>query len=615
MAVDTSFLLIEAEWPSDRARRLAEGMRPQWIVVHRVHEGEDLYYAFAYVEALARLVRASGASVHVAFDLHEYGRSPTAVNEPVGANRTTVVVSRGRVAGVAPATPSPAWRGVFAPGADVGLESMAIPTVERAVEASAPPQVALGDTVPLVVKLVKESSQSSAIPITGAVGDQLDVVITASGGLEVQGKADGTLNITAAGAPMLLFKIAGKSIGPGEVSVLVFQRGEGVGTITIAMNTVAQVSVSNPSTSTTQLQTPSAQQPDLQLLVLESRSGGAVTYTMWFSAADPNLQLNFKSFSFSMQQDPKAFFDAFYADIETILTSGATAQQKIQRLATKGTYLFEQVLSAEARATLWATRTRIRSVHIQSQEPWVPWELLKPSGDDGTGTIVEAGFLCEDYEVTRWVPELGYRHDLTMSSIGVVVPPDSGLIAAIPERDQMLSLQSPTCAVTSIQAEEVTVRKSLASGKLDVIHFTGHGIAAGAASADRAEIRLEAGSRLRPEDLTGVVANLGQGKPIVFLNACEIGRAGMGLTRPGGWPRGFLAAGAGVFIGPFWKVADASAATFAASFYKSLLSGASVAAAAKAARLEIQAASDPTWLAYSVYAHCDARLLPIAPGS
>ncbi len=43
----------------------------------------------------------------------------------------------------------------------------------------------------------------------------------------------------------------------------------------------------------------------------------------------------------------------------------------------------------------------------------------------------------------------------------------------------------------------------------------------------------------------------------------------------------------------FWKVADASAATFAASFYEELIGGASVGAAARAARLAIQAASDP----------------------
>jgi len=604
MALETSFLLIEADWPSDRARRLVDGIATRWIVVHRVYHGEDLYYTFQRHDVLARLIASSAATVLDGLSLHESEALPTSGAETVGRDRPIVVVSRGRIAGIVPpqrATTFGHHHGLAVRGTPARAE------VERAIEATAAPQVALGDTVPLVVKLVNETSQAGAVPIQAAVGEDVDVVVQASGGLEVQGKAEGTLTVTASGVPMLLFKIAGKTIGPGGVSVLVFQHGQSVGSIEVAIQTVAHVSVSTPIAFTAQLQPAPAQQPDLQMLILESTSGGAVTYTMWFTAADLSLQLNHKSISFSMQQDPRTFFDAFYADIEAILASGATARQKLQRLGTKGTYLFEQLLSQEARATLWTVRTRIRSVHIQSQEPWVPWELLKPSGDDGTGTVVEAGFLGEDYEVTRWVPGLGYRHDLTMTNVGVVIPPDSGLPASIPEKYQMLALATPKRQVTPIEPEEVTVRRALAAGTFDVIHFTGHGVA-GAANADRAEIRLEAGSRLRPEDLSGVVANLGKRKPIVFLNACEIGRAGMGLTRPGGWPRWFLAAGAGAFIGPFWKVADASAATFAASFYERLIGGASVGAAARAARLAIQAASDPSWLAYSVYAHCDARL-------
>ncbi len=232
---------------------------------------------------------------------------------------------------------------------------------------------------------------------------------------------------------------------------------------------------------------------------------------------------------------------------------------------------------------------------------------MKPSGVDENGNVVEGGFLCEDYEVTRWVPGLRYQRNLTMKQMGLVVPADSGLAASVPERAAMLALATSERQVLEIDAEEVALRKALSGGTLDAIHFTGHGVA-GASTGDLAEIRLEAGSRLRPEDLTGVVANLGRQHPVVFLNACEIGRAGMGLTRPGGWPRGFLAAGAGAFVGPFWKVADASAATFASCFYQALLAGQTVGAAARAARLAIQAASDPTWLAYSVYAHNDARL-------
>jgi hypothetical protein len=648
MALDTSFLLLEADWPVRHARHLLEGMAPRWIVVHGVYNSEHLYYTFGRSQAELGLSASDELSIREAFSLHQIDAAPTSASEVAGGDQTIVVVSRGLVRGVvtsraAHITPAPEidsakllpdrpsseivddhteaiseiatgkpmpdlapyWlpeearaRGTRFLAPEV---AQAPSTFGRAIEATAPSEVTLNDTVSLVVKLVTPASHRGTIPVRAADDESLDVVVQTSGGLRVQGKADGALKVAARGTPMLLFKIEGTSIGQGEVSVMAFQRGEGVGSIDLAIRTVKAVS---DTRATAQLQAPSAEQPDLMLLVAEPMAGN---YTMYLTATDPRLQLNFTPFSFSLEQDPQMFFDAFYSDIEQILTSGATPLQKIQRLGTKGTYLFDRLLSPQARAVLWDVRSRIGSVHIQSQEPWVPWELLKLSGDDGTGTVVEAGFLCEDYEVTRWVPGIGYRPDLTMSNVGVVIPPDSGLPAAVPEREQMLALASPQRKVTAIQPEEVTVRKALADGRFDVIHFTGHGVA-GQSSADRAEIRLQGGSRLRPEDLSGVVGNLGKRSPIVFLNACEIGRAGMGLGRPGGWPRGFLAAGAGAFIGPFWKVADPSAATFAAEFYRELIKGKSVGAAARAARLTIKVASDPTWLAYSVYAHCNARL-------
>jgi hypothetical protein len=62
------------------------------------------------------------------------------------------------------------------------------------------------------------------------------------------------------------------------------------------------------------------------------------------------------------------------------------------------------------------------------------------------------------------------------------------------------------------------------------------------------------------------------------------------------------------FVGPYWKINDGSAAQFAGTFYQALLNGSTVGAAAREARTSINAASDPTWLAYSVYAHFGARL-------
>ncbi|WP_315703047.1 MULTISPECIES: CHAT domain-containing protein [unclassified Bradyrhizobium] len=548
--------------------------------------------------------------------LHEAGAAPTTAMYIGGQERPTVVVSRGRVAGVAPALKDN-WRGGV-PNLKAGLGGAVGPKVSsskgvlpqevlRSVEASAPPQVEVGKTVPLVVKLRNEVAAGN-LAVTTNIGDVIDIILQASGGLVVEDSVDGKLTVTAVGTPTLMFRIVGKAIGPGEITVLAFQRGQGVGSISVSIETVAHALAASWAAATVELDVPTIRQPDLQLLVLETMSTGKITIRL--TAADPTLGLNYDPFTFTFQADPRTFFDAFYADIEDILTSSANAQQKIQRLGTKGTYLFEKLVPSDARTKLWALRDRIHTVHVQSEEPWVPWELIKLFGDDGSGSTVERGFLCDEYEVTRWVPGLRYRCNLTMSEIALVVPADSGLAASKAERSAMLELQTPQLQITPIEAEEIAVRNALAEGKFDTIHFTGHGVA-GATTADRAEIRLEDDSRLRPEDLTGVVGNLGKKSPIVFLNACEIGRPGMGLTQPGGWPRGFLAAGAGAFIGPFWKINDGLAAHFASSFYRAMLKGSTVGAATREARKSIQAASDPTWLAYSVYAHSEARLTGI----
>jgi CHAT domain-containing protein len=100
-----------------------------------------------------------------------------------------------------------------------------------------------------------------------------------------------------------------------------------------------------------------------------------------------------------------------------------------------------------------------------------------------------------------------------------------------------------------------------------------------------------------------------QHRPAFFFNACEIGRLGWALTRLGGWANKLISLGAGLFIGPLWEVTDSSALTFASSFYQSLLEGDTVSVAAQQARAAARQIGDSTWLAYSVYAHPNARLM------
>ncbi len=74
-----------------------------------------------------------------------------------------------------------------------------------------------------------------------------------------------------------------------------------------------------------------------------------------------------------------------------------------------------------------------------------------------------------------------------------------------------------------------------------------------------------------------------------------------------GFAEKFLHAGAGAFIGSLWEVGDATALRFATEAYQMLMDGRTLGEAVTELRGRIRD-GDPTWLAYAVYGHPEARL-------
>ena len=247
---------------------------------------------------------------------------------------------------------------------------------------------------------------------------------------------------------------------------------------------------------------------------------------------------------------------------------------------------------------------------VQSDEPWIPWELCRLSGEVD-GDIVDGAFLCEAFNVTRWQPGIPFKSPLKLTNMALVVPEDSDLALAEAEREAVLALSDGVRNVTRISANFLDLQLALASGEYDGWHFTGHG-AHQTPDPNKAELVLESGQAFRPENLAGEIRRLGRARPLVFLNACQTGRGGMSLTGIGGWAREFLSAGAGAFIGTYWSVSDEPAYAFAMALYDHLLRGDPIGKAIRAARMTIKDSSDPTtWLAYTVFADPTAILEPI----
>jgi hypothetical protein len=484
-----------------------------------------------------------------------------------------------------------------------------------------PKTVPLKATLPLVISLTQDLTGSDTIPAIARTGDVIDVVVSPRSGFVVEGPADGRLTVAAPpvgddaeAAPLpILVKLRATATGPGNIIIYAFRDGAPLGSLTIAPVVLAEdaVATGEQARADAELEDAPPADADLQFVILEERNeNNQPSLRYLLTSRDPSLGLNLKPFGPTVLKDgPGGYFTDLYREIERLpRTTDAEKADANERLRAIGSTLFEELLPDDLRALLWELRDRIETVWIQSAEPYVPWELCRLEGKDADGRIVEGEFFCEAFTLTRWVPGLPRVPSLTLDDLGVIVPGDSGLPAAPEEQKMLHGLAKTGRTVTDITPQYREVRNALASAAYDGLHFSGHGRFPDPSNPAKAQIALEGEGKLRPSDITGVAANLGLRKPIVFLNACQAGQQAQGLTGVGGWAIALLSNGAAAFVGAHWEVTDDLALTFASTFYERLVGGHTIAEATHTARMAIRDAGDPTWLAYTVFADPGARL-------
>ncbi len=518
-------------------------------------------------------------------------------------------VTRGGQHAEPPAPRAPA--GVGAEAAPTADEAAGSGATERSVQADFPTTVKADTIEWLLVSIVNAAPTATGLGIDVAAGESVDILVQPRRGFAVIDNDRGTLDVPATGESLSLqFKLKAVDIGPGTIRVLAFHRGEPLGVITLeptvepADDARSRGLTPSPRSERTggALVAASPQIPDLSMFIEERDSAGKREFVIRLSASDPTLDLNLRPFGpFELEVDPAVFFESFFQEIEDLpLDTDADRQIADRKVAAKGAYLTETLMPADLRATLWQLRDHIRSIIVQSEEPWIPWELCRLVGQEN-GRVVEGPFLCEAFAMTRWLPGLGFKRPLHLTNLALVVPSDSGLPLAADERAYVLSLAGPGRAVTAIEPNFADVQDAFSAGTYDAWHFTGHG-AAKDANPDRSSIYLTGDEPMTPEDVSGQATNLGLTHPLVFINACQVGRGGMALTGIGGWARRFVQVGAGAFIGAYWSVYDDAAFAFSKEVYKRLIDGVPIGDAVRDARAAVRTDGDPTWLAYTVFA-------------
>ncbi len=352
--------------------------------------------------------------------------------------------------------------------------------------------------------------------------------------------------------------------------------------------------------------------PDLVLRIRAENLDGRMELTFVADARDPDLGLSDREFGpLRILRDVRELTLSLFKDIEEFSTRSDESKLIAEnRLASKGTYLFRELLPQDLQETLWQLQGHVASIRIESEEPWIPWEIVKLESREG-GRQMAGPFLCEAFAVTRWLPGFEEVTSFSLTDIAVISANRELLPGPEEEHEIMMSLADSNRRVRSIPPKFLDVVEALASGQHDVIHYSGHAHVHGD-DPSRWAVALDDHYLLTVQDLSGVMMGLGKRHPLIFWNSGHTGRVELSPTGIGGWPKQFIEAGAGAFIGTFWHNDDRSSVAFTAAFYQRLLAGLPIGEAVRQARLEVrqQAPGNPAWLSYTVYANPLARYQP-----
>jgi len=264
------------------------------------------------------------------------------------------------------------------------------------------------------------------------------------------------------------------------------------------------------------------------------------------------------------------------------------------------------------------------SMTITTNDLEVPWELMWCED-------TENKFLCLDRPVARLPMGRAFprrenaqdRGGARLRFLLIHADPTGNLPAAgreIARIQEGLAKdwkdQIDITVLTPDLARGADLNEILLAGQYDVIHYAGHAVF-NQQNPDQSGLWLAG----REVFYAQKIRRLLEGRPFVFLNACESGRTANEespqavdrfLQRPAeGLASSFIYGGALGCIGALWPVYDDAAADFAIEFYNRVLDGHLIGEAMRQSRLAIRTKypNQITWAAFVLYGDPTFRLV------
>lgn len=240
-------------------------------------------------------------------------------------------------------------------------------------------------------------------------------------------------------------------------------------------------------------------------------------------------------------------------------------EQRLDALRGAGKQLFRAAPEI-FRRTFWRIideNRPLETISIVSDEPYIPWELMIPHDDSHD----DRAPLGVEFAVGRWIDQT------SIAAPRRIRLPDSYAIApayAKPlekARDEADSVVKQFGGQVIDPATYTHIRTCLHEHMAGLIHFACHGTIS---SSGEQEILLDDDATLAPAEVEGSVfaSDVRSVRPLIFINACEIGRQAPALIGVGGFSATFIRIGASGVVAALWSVKDTVAREVAQEFYR-----------------------------------------------
>jgi len=514
-------------------------------------------------------------------------------------------------------------------------------TVDYFTKVDFPGQIAPTAEQALIVQLTLQAPEESAV--TEKIGvtfadtrkpEQIEVVATAPGFAERSGnwRRVMTLYSHSDSQPAVFWLKAGTKLGPQTITLDFYHHGRLVGSaaftteVIVAPNPAAKLKTDRDRGPLEELPAKPPPPPDLELRIVLDKPTNALHFIL--HAADPALGYQHQFMGATpLHENPRQFLQSTFDELNRLTRQSRalrphpedtppadfTAKQMAaigEELETIGQRLFEEIFPEQLRKAYWQLKAyreagKVRSLLIISDEPWIPWELVKPYFfDPDTNQEQSDDYLVAAFLFARWLAGRGPAHAVEVKSARLVLPTSDLSFTAL-EQDYFLGLEKRGVRVGPPLRTRAEVLQATKQGDMKLLHLAAHGNF-NPDNAEESPLVLQGGEKLLPADIAGArAAGLRRERPLVFLNACLSGQIDFALTGLGGWAEKMVSdIGVSAFVGSLWEVNDQLAAEFAVHFYDNLVAGKTLGEAFHAARLHIQQRqpNNPTWLAYTLYA-------------